>query len=111
MRVGLALSMLLAGAALCWFAAGMVADAMGARELRQTFDARRQLAEQVADGMASQITADVALLRAVPLTLAEIESIPAGVARVDTRRWNLMDEGLRLARRRPIPRCGPRARS
>ncbi|API73965.1 sensor domain-containing diguanylate cyclase [Ralstonia pseudosolanacearum] len=95
-RVGLALSMLLAGAALCWFAAGMVADAMGARELRQTFDARRQLAEQVADGMASQITADVALLRAVPLTLAEIESIPAGVARVDTRRWNLMDEGLRL---------------
>ncbi|MFV8630546.1 diguanylate cyclase [Ralstonia pseudosolanacearum] len=95
-RVGLALSILLAGAALCWFAAGMVADAMGARELRQTFDARRQLAEQVADGMASQITADVALLRAVPLTLAEIESIPAGVARVDTRRWNLMDEGLRL---------------
>ncbi|QWQ12872.1 sensor domain-containing diguanylate cyclase [Ralstonia pseudosolanacearum] len=95
-RVGLALSMLLAGAALCWFAAGMVADAMGARELRQTFDARRQLAVQVADGMASQITADVALLRAVPLTLAEIESIPAGVARVDTRRWNLMDEGLRL---------------
>lgn len=96
MRVGLVLSMLLAGAALCWFAAGMVADAMGARELRQTFDARRQLAEQVAEGMASQITADVALLRAVPLTLAEIESIPAGVARVDTRRWNLMDEGLRL---------------
>lgn len=95
-RVGLVLSMLLAGAALCWFAAGTVADAMGARELRQTFDARRQLAEQVAEGMASQITADVALLRAVPLTLAEIESIPAGVARVDTRRWNLMDEGLRL---------------
>ncbi|AYB50889.1 diguanylate cyclase [Ralstonia solanacearum] len=95
-RVALVLSALLAGIVLCWFAAGAVADAMGARELRQAFDARHQLAEQVAAGMASQITADVALLRAVPLTLAEVESIPAGVARVDTRRWNLMDEGLRV---------------
>ncbi len=95
-RVALALSMLLVAAALCWFAAGMVADAMGARELRQTFDARRQLAVQVAEGMASQVTADVALLRAVPLTLAEIASIPASVVRVDTHRWNLMDEGLRV---------------
>lgn len=94
--MALALSALLAGIVLCWFAAGAVADGMGARELRQSFDARHQLAEQVAAGMASQITADVALLRAVPLTLAEVESIPAGVARVDTRRWNLMDEGLRV---------------
>jgi diguanylate cyclase (GGDEF)-like protein len=91
----LALAGLVIGVALCWAGASAVADAMGARDIQQVADARRQLAEQVAGGMANQITADVALLRAIPQTIAQIEAIPQAAARVDTQRWNLMDEGSR----------------
>jgi diguanylate cyclase (GGDEF)-like protein len=94
-RVALVLAGLAVGVVLCWVAANMVADAMGARDVQQMVDARRQLAAQVAEGMSNQITADVALLRAVPQTLAQIEAIPRAVNRVDTRRWNLMDQGSR----------------
>jgi len=93
------LALVLVGAAigvvLCWFAANTVAGAMGAHDVRQMVDTRRQLAAQVAEGMSSQITADVALLRAVPQTLAQIDTIPRAVARVDTQRWSLMDQGSR----------------
>ncbi len=75
-RVALVLAGLAVGVVLCWVAANMVADAMGARDVQQMVDARRQLAAQVAEGMSNQITADVALLRAVPQTLAQIEAIP-----------------------------------
>ncbi|MBR7551792.1 hypothetical protein KC220_24950, partial [Mycobacterium tuberculosis] len=37
----------------------------------------------------------MALLRALPQTLAQIDAIPRAVQRVDTRRWNLMDQGSR----------------
>ncbi len=94
-RVALVLAGLAVGVVLCWVAANMVADAMGVRDVQQMVDARRQLAAQVAEGMSNQITADVALLRAVPQTLAQIEAIPRAVNRVDTRRWNLMDQGSR----------------
>lgn len=94
-RLALLLLAVVAGVGLCWFGAGMVADAMGARDMQQMVDARRQLAAQVAEGMSSQITADVALLRALPQTLAQIDTIPRAVKRVDTQRWNLMDKGSR----------------
>jgi len=94
-RLALWLLVAVVGVALCWFAASLAADAMGARDMQQMVDARRQLAAQVAEGMSSQITADVALLRALPQTLAQIEAIPRAVKRVDTRRWNLMDQGSR----------------
>jgi diguanylate cyclase (GGDEF)-like protein len=87
------LSVAVVGVGASWFAACFVADSMGARDMQQMVDARRQLAAQVAEGMSSQITADVALLRALPQTLAQIDAIPRAVARVDTRRWNLMDQG------------------
>ena len=94
-RLALWLSGAMVGLALCWFAASLAADAMGARDVQQMVDARRQLAAQVAEGMSSQITADVALLRALPQTLAQIDAIPRAVKRIDTRRWNLMDQGSR----------------
>nr|WP_311527799.1 diguanylate cyclase [uncultured Ralstonia sp.] len=94
-RLALGLSAVVVGVGLCWFAACLVADTMSARDMQQTADARRQLAAQVAEGMSSQITADVALLRALPQTLAQIDAIPRAVERVDTRRWNLMDQGSR----------------
>lgn len=87
------LSVAVVGVGASWFAACFVADSMGAHDMQQMVDARRQLAAQVAEGMSSQITADVALLRALPQTLAQIDAIPRAVARVDTRRWNLMDQG------------------
>ncbi|CAJ0775196.1 hypothetical protein LMG7141_00335 [Ralstonia condita] len=94
-RLALALLAVGIGVALCWLAADMVAGAMAARDMQQMADARRQLASQVAEGMSNQITADVALLRAIPQTLAQIDAIPQAVERVDTRRWNLMDQGSR----------------
>ena len=84
-RLGLALAGLVIGVALCWAGASAVADAMGARDIQQVADARRQLAEQVAGAMANHITADVALLRAIPQTIAQIEAIPQAAARVDTQ--------------------------
>ncbi|CAJ0797050.1 hypothetical protein LMG19083_02956 [Ralstonia psammae] len=94
-RLALWLSAVVVGVGVSWFAACIVADAMSARDVQQMVDARRQLAAQVAEGMSSQITADVALLRALPQTLAQIDAIPRAVERVDTRRWNLMDQGSR----------------
>ncbi|MCO5399855.1 diguanylate cyclase [Ralstonia soli] len=94
-RLALWLSGAVVGVALCWFAACLAADGMGARDMQQMVEARRQLAAQVAEGMSNQITADVALLRALPQTLAQIDAIPRAVKRVDTRRWNLMDEASR----------------
>lgn len=89
------LSAVVVGVGVSWFVACFVADTIGARDMQQMVDARRQLAAQVAEGMSNQITADVALLRALPQTLAQIDAIPRAVERVDTRRWNLMDEGSR----------------
>ncbi|WP_426394527.1 sensor domain-containing diguanylate cyclase [Ralstonia sp. R-29] len=94
-RLALVLAGAAIGVALCWFAANTVAGVMGAHDVRQMVETRRQLAAQVAEGMSSQITADVALLRAVPQTLAQIDTVPRAVARVDTRRWSLMDQGSR----------------
>ncbi|HWV03702.1 MULTISPECIES: GGDEF domain-containing protein [unclassified Ralstonia] len=94
-RLALGLSAAVVGVGVSWFAACFVADSMSARDMQQMVDARRQLAAQVAEGMSNQITADVALLRALPQTLAQIDAIPRAVARVDTRRWNLMDQGSR----------------
>ena len=94
-RLALVLAGAAIGVALCWFAANTVASVMAAHDVRQMVEVRRQLAAQVAEGMSNQITADVALLRAVPQTLAQIDAIPQAVARVDTRRWSLMDQGSR----------------
>jgi diguanylate cyclase (GGDEF)-like protein len=94
-RLALWLSAVVVGVGGSWFVACFVADTIGARDMQQMVDARRRLAAQVAEGMSNQITADVALLRALPQTLAQIDAIPRAVARVDTRRWNLMDQGSR----------------
>lgn len=102
-RLVLVLTAVAIGVGLCWIAACFVADAMGARDVQQMVDARRQLAAQVAEGMSSQITADVALLRAIPQTLAQIDAIPRAVQRVDTRRWNLMDQGSRAKEAQSYP--------
>lgn len=94
-RLALVLAAVAVGVGLCWVGANMVADVMGARDVQQMVDARRQLAAQVAEGMSSQITADVALLRAIPQTLAQIDAVPRAAVRVNTTRWNLMDQGSR----------------
>ncbi|ANA32685.1 sensor domain-containing diguanylate cyclase [Ralstonia mannitolilytica] len=102
-RLALALTAVVVGVGTCWVAACIVADMMAARDVQQMVEARRQLAAQVAEGMSSQITADVALLRAIPQTLAQIDAIPRAVNRVDTRRWSLMDQGSRAKEAQSYP--------
>ena len=92
-RLALVLAGAAMGVALCWFVANMVAGAMAAHDVRQMVDTRRQLAAQVAEGMSNQVTADVALLRAIPQTLAQIDAVPQAVALVEKRRWSLIGQG------------------
>ncbi|HEX7932982.1 MAG TPA: diguanylate cyclase [Paraburkholderia sp.] len=59
----------------CWFVAGMVADRMVQQELDAALHAQRQMSASIADNMAEVIASDLAMSRAIPATMAELDVV------------------------------------
>ncbi|MFC5430974.1 GGDEF domain-containing protein [Paraburkholderia denitrificans] len=55
----------------CWLAAGLLADRIVRRELDTAMHVQRQMTRSVVDNMAEVIASDLAMLRAIPATMAE----------------------------------------
>jgi diguanylate cyclase (GGDEF)-like protein len=67
----------------CWVAADRTATSLVGDKLAQSVDAGQTVAERVADGMIHAINMDLAMVRAIPSTLAEVDLLrdalrPAG---------------------------------
>jgi diguanylate cyclase (GGDEF)-like protein len=59
----------------CWFVAGMVADRMVQQELDAALRTQRQMSASVVDNMAEVIASDLAMSRAIPATMAEMDLV------------------------------------
>ena len=59
----------------CWFVAGMVADRMVQQELDAALRAQRQMSASIVDNMAEVIASDLAMSRAIPATMAEMDLV------------------------------------
>jgi diguanylate cyclase (GGDEF)-like protein len=57
----------------CWIAAGMLADRMVQQEMTTTARTERQMAASIVDNMAQIIASDLAMSRAIPATLAQMD--------------------------------------
>lgn len=64
----------------CWIAAGWLADRMVQQELVASMHTERQMAASIIDNTAQTIASDLAMSRAIPATLAEIDMIQAALA-------------------------------
>ncbi|MEC5407072.1 diguanylate cyclase [Paraburkholderia sp. MPAMCS5] len=63
----------------CWFVAGMVADRMVQQELDAALHAQRQMSASIADNMAEVIASDLAMSRAIPATMAELDVVQSAL--------------------------------
>jgi len=59
----------------CWFVAGMVADRMVQQELDAALHSQRQMSTSIVDNMAEVIASDLAMSRAIPATMAEMDVV------------------------------------
>ncbi|NPT41145.1 diguanylate cyclase [Paraburkholderia sp. 1N] len=59
----------------CWFVAGMVADRMVQQELDAALRTQRQMSTSVVDNMGEVIASDLAMSRAIPATMAEMDVV------------------------------------
>ncbi|RKE24397.1 diguanylate cyclase (GGDEF)-like protein [Paraburkholderia sp. BL23I1N1] len=59
----------------CWFVAGMVADRMVQQELDADLRTQRQMSMSIVDNMAEVIASDLAMSRAIPATMAEMDVV------------------------------------
>jgi diguanylate cyclase (GGDEF)-like protein len=59
----------------CWFVAGMVADRMVQQELDAALRSQRQMSTSIVDNMAEVIASDLAMSRAIPATMAEMDIV------------------------------------
>ncbi|MFM0647300.1 diguanylate cyclase [Paraburkholderia bryophila] len=59
----------------CWFVAGMVADRMVQQELDAALHTQRQMSTSIVDNMAEVIASDLAMSRAIPATMAEMDVV------------------------------------
>ncbi|SAK60364.1 diguanylate cyclase [Caballeronia arationis] len=57
----------------CWVAAGALSDRMVQQEMSATVRAERQMAASIVDNMAQIIASDLAMSRAIPATLAQMD--------------------------------------
>src|ERR1700744_2214858 len=57
----------------CWFVAGMVADRMVQQELDAALRTQRQMSTSVVDNMGEVIASGLAMARAIPATMAEMD--------------------------------------
>ncbi|HEY2021108.1 diguanylate cyclase [Paraburkholderia sp.] len=59
----------------CWFVAGIVADRMVQQELDAALRTQRQMSTSIVDNMAEVIASDLAMSRAIPATMAEMDLV------------------------------------
>lgn len=71
-RVAVVLGLVLLACA-CWLAAGALSDRMVQQEMSATVRAERQMAASIVDNMAQIIASDLAMSRAIPATLAQMD--------------------------------------
>ncbi|NPT54784.1 sensor domain-containing diguanylate cyclase [Paraburkholderia elongata] len=64
----------------CWFVAGMVADRMVQQELDAALRTQRQMSTSIVDNMAEVIASDLAMSRAIPATMAEMDVVQHALA-------------------------------
>lgn len=57
----------------CWVAAGLLLDRMVQQEITATVRTDRQMAASIVDNMAQIIASDLAMSRAIPTTLAQMD--------------------------------------
>jgi len=62
-------------ACVCWVAAGLVSDRMVQQELATSVRVERQMAASIVDNTAQIIASDLAMSRAIPATIAEMDMI------------------------------------
>uniref|UniRef100_E1TBM0 diguanylate cyclase n=1 Tax=Burkholderia sp. (strain CCGE1003) TaxID=640512 RepID=E1TBM0_BURSG len=92
----------------CWFVAGMVADRMVQQELAAALHAQRQMAASIVDNMAEVIASDLAMSRAIPATMAEMDMIQHAL--VQSRNYAANGGATEPALRAALlkdPRLGP----
>src|SRR6185437_14527762 len=65
----------------CWFVAGMVADRMVQQELDAALRAQRQMSSSIVDNMAEVIASDLAMSRAIPATMADMDVVQRALLR------------------------------
>ncbi|MGF6655984.1 C4-dicarboxylate-specific signal transduction histidine kinase [Paraburkholderia youngii] len=65
----------------CWFVAGMVADRMVQQELDAALHTQRQMSTSIVDNMAEVIASDLAMSRAIPATMAEMDVVQRALVR------------------------------
>ncbi|AFT85030.1 sensor domain-containing diguanylate cyclase [Paraburkholderia phenoliruptrix] len=81
----------------CWFVAGMVADRMVQQELDAALRAQRQMAASIVDNMAEVIASDLAMSRAIPATMAEMDVVQNAL--VQSRNYAAIGEATEPALR------------
>ncbi|WP_250525578.1 sensor domain-containing diguanylate cyclase [Caballeronia sp. GAWG2-1] len=64
----------------CWIAAGLLSDRMVQQEMTGTVRTERQMAASIVDNMAQVIASDLAMSRAIPATLAQVELMQHALA-------------------------------
>ena len=67
-------------ACVCWVAAGLVSDRMVQQELAASMHVERQMAASIVDNTAQIIASDLAMARAIPATIAEMDMIQLALA-------------------------------
>ncbi|HYS65459.1 MAG TPA: diguanylate cyclase [Paraburkholderia sp.] len=81
----------------CWFVAGMVADRMVQQELGAALRAQRQMSTSIVDNMAEVIASDLAMSRAIPATMAEMDLVQHAL--VQSQNYAANGEATEPARR------------
>ncbi|VXB71048.1 Diguanylate cyclase [Burkholderia sp. 8Y] len=69
----------------CWVAAGLLSDRMVQQEMTATVRTERQMAASIVDNMAQIIASDLAMSRAIPATLAQMDLTQRALA--ESRRY------------------------
>ncbi|QSN62014.1 sensor domain-containing diguanylate cyclase [Caballeronia sp. M1242] len=69
----------------CWVAAGLLSDRMVQQEMAATVRTERQMAASIVDNMAQIIASDLAMSRAIPATLAQMDVMQRALS--ESRRY------------------------
>jgi len=81
----------------CWIAAGLLSDRMVQQEMTGTVRTERQMAASIVDNMAQIIASDLAMSRAIPATLAQMDLMQRALA--ESRHYALNVNATETARR------------
>ncbi|WP_244813962.1 diguanylate cyclase [Caballeronia sp. Lep1P3] len=81
----------------CWVAAGLLSDRMVQQEMTATVRTERQMAASIVDNMAQIIASDLAMSRAIPATLAQMDLTQRALA--ESRHYALNAKSTETGRR------------